>query len=55
MSNFRAWEVVEFVKQAEAHGWVKPTVYQGSYNAIERSAERESVHPPPRAHRSRAC
>lgn len=34
LSNYPAWEVAEIVGIAERRGFVKPTVYQGMYNAI---------------------
>lgn len=39
------FQVAEVVVIADKHGWVKPTVYQGLYNAIERTVEVEYVHP----------
>ncbi|KAG2139311.1 NADP-dependent oxidoreductase domain-containing protein [Suillus clintonianus] len=41
VSNYNAWEVAEMVGIAETNGWVRPTVYQGPYNALERRAETE--------------
>ncbi|KZS97025.1 Aldo keto reductase [Sistotremastrum niveocremeum HHB9708] len=41
LSNFWAWEVAEVVGICEANGWIKPTVYQGCYNAIDRAVETE--------------
>ncbi|KAG2133291.1 NADP-dependent oxidoreductase domain-containing protein [Suillus clintonianus] len=41
VSNYNAWEVAEMVSIAETNGWVRPTVYQGLYNALERRAETE--------------
>ncbi|PWY96869.1 Aldo/keto reductase [Testicularia cyperi] len=41
VSNYRADEVEEMVRIADENGWVKPSVYQGLYNAITRSAEAE--------------
>ncbi|VDC01119.1 unnamed protein product [Peniophora sp. CBMAI 1063] len=41
LSNFYAWEVGEVVGYARAKGWVVPTVYQGQYNAIDRTVEEE--------------
>ncbi|KAF7332924.1 Aldo/keto reductase [Mycena venus] len=41
LSNFFAWEVAEFYSIAEKNGWIRPTVYQGVYNALERQAEAE--------------
>lgn len=34
LSNFSAFEVAEIVITCKANGWVRPTVYQGVYNAI---------------------
>ncbi|KAG2140630.1 NADP-dependent oxidoreductase domain-containing protein [Suillus clintonianus] len=41
VSNYNAWQVAEMVAIAEANGWVRPTVYQGLYNALERRVETE--------------
>ncbi|KAJ7239795.1 NADP-dependent oxidoreductase domain-containing protein [Mycena haematopus] len=41
LSNFFSWEVAEFYFIADKNGWVRPTVYQGVYNALERQAETE--------------
>ncbi|KAG2139313.1 NADP-dependent oxidoreductase domain-containing protein [Suillus clintonianus] len=41
VSNYNAWEVAEIVGIAETNGWVRPTVYQGLYNALERRVETE--------------
>ena len=43
ISNYKASEVDEIVSICEKNGWVKPTVYQGLYNAIVRSAEPELI------------
>jgi len=43
LSNFFSWEVAEFVAIAKHNGWIQPTVYQGRYNAIERSIETELI------------
>lgn len=34
LSNFTAFEVAEVVLTCKANGWVRPTIYQGMYNAI---------------------
>jgi len=34
LSNFTAFEVAEVVITCKERGWVRPTVYQGMYNAI---------------------
>lgn len=41
LSNFAAWEVAHVHHLCEKNGYVKPTVYQGMYNAITRDVERE--------------
>ncbi|KAI0790936.1 Aldo/keto reductase [Abortiporus biennis] len=41
LSNFMAYEVAEVVGICERFGYVKPTVYQGVYNIVERSVEAE--------------
>ncbi|KIJ65225.1 hypothetical protein HYDPIDRAFT_27944 [Hydnomerulius pinastri MD-312] len=41
LSNYPAWEVAEMATLAKANGWVRPTVYQGLYNALERHVEAE--------------
>ncbi|KAM5343995.1 hypothetical protein ACJ41O_012532 [Fusarium nematophilum] len=43
LSNYAAWEVAEMVGICERRGFVKPTIYQGMYNAITRSLEAELV------------
>ena len=39
ISNYEADEVETLMQQSKEHGWIKPTVYQGQYNAVCRSAE----------------
>ncbi|KAH9814637.1 NADP-dependent oxidoreductase domain-containing protein [Melampsora americana] len=41
LSNFAAWEVAIMWGICDKNGYVKPTVYQGMYNAITRSIETE--------------
>ena len=41
ISNYRADEVQQIVDITTRKGWIKPSVYQGVYNAITRSAEPE--------------
>ena len=36
-----SWEVAHIVEICRANGWVAPSVYQGSYNAVHRSVEPE--------------
>ena len=43
LSNFPAWQVVEIAQYCQRMGFVKPTVYQGVYNALNRTAEYELV------------
>ena len=37
LSNFTAFEVAEIVITCKERGWVRPTIYQGMYNAISGS------------------
>ena len=37
LSNYTAFEVAEIVIMCKERGWVRPTIYQGMYNAISRS------------------
>lgn len=41
LSNFPAWQVVEVCQFCQRNGYVLPTVYQGVYNALNRTAEYE--------------
>ncbi|KAI2464018.1 NADP-dependent oxidoreductase domain-containing protein [Annulohypoxylon bovei var. microspora] len=43
ISNFTAAEVAEIVLTCKYNGWVRPTVYQGMYNAITRGIEPELI------------
>ncbi|OPB45260.1 short chain dehydrogenase/reductase [Trichoderma guizhouense] len=43
ISNFSAYEVAEVVMLCQHRGWVKPTIYQGVYNAITRNLETEVI------------
>ncbi|KAK5009048.1 hypothetical protein LTR28_002964 [Elasticomyces elasticus] len=43
LSNFTAFEVAEVVMTCKANNWVRPSIYQGMYNAITRSIERELI------------
>lgn len=49
LSNFPAWQVAQICGICDQHNYVKPTVYQGMYNAITRDCERE-LFPCLRAH-----
>lgn len=48
LSNFTAFEVAEVVMTCRQHGWVRPSIYQGMYNAITRNLETELI---PACHR----
>lgn len=41
ISNYMSWEVAEIVGICDKNGWIKPTAYQGIYNAIHRNVEPE--------------
>ncbi|RAK77033.1 aldo/keto reductase family protein [Aspergillus fijiensis CBS 313.89] len=41
LSNFMAWEVAQICELCIRHGWIRPTVYQGVYHALQRSVEPE--------------
>ena len=41
LSNYIAFEVAEMVTICRDRGWLRPTIYQGMYNAITRSIESE--------------
>ena len=41
LSNFTAFEVAEICMHCKYHNWVRPTIYQGMYNAIVRGVEPE--------------
>eukprot|EP01084_Bolivina_argentea_P162334 282522_1 len=41
LSNFSSWQVTEIVYLCDKYNYIKPTVYQGMYNAITRDVERE--------------
>lgn len=43
LSNFTAFEVAEVVMLCKANNWVRPTIWQGMYNAITRSIEPELI------------
>lgn len=48
LSNFTSFEVAEIVIMCKERGWVRPTIYQGRYNAISRGIETELI---PACHR----
>jgi aflatoxin B1 aldehyde reductase len=41
ISNYMAWEVAQMVEICDKNGWIKPTAYQGVYNALHRGVETE--------------
>ena len=43
LSNFTASEVAEVVMTCKYNNWVRPTVYQGMYNAITRAIELDMI------------
>lgn len=43
LSNFPAWQVVEITQYMKNRNYCLPTVYQGVYNALNRTSEQELV------------
>ncbi len=43
LSNFTAFEVAEVCMHCKYNNWVRPTIYEGMYNAITRSLEKELI------------
>ncbi|KAJ5632860.1 Aldo/keto reductase [Penicillium lividum] len=41
ISNFQSWEVARICEICDKNGFIKPTTYQGVYNAYQRSVEAE--------------
>ena len=41
LSNYMSWEVAYISEMCIHNGWIRPTVYQGVYNAIHRTVEVE--------------
>ncbi|MEU8327800.1 aldo/keto reductase [Micromonospora sp. NPDC048839] len=41
LSNVSAADVAEYVSIAQQHSWIRPTAYQGLYNALSRAAQIE--------------
>ena len=41
ISNYMSWEVAKICEICEKNGWIKPSVYQGIYNALHRAIEPE--------------
>lgn len=40
LCNYSVDEVSEFLSVCDRNGWVKPTIYQGQYNAVCRKMEK---------------
>ncbi|KAH8658483.1 putative aflatoxin b1 aldehyde reductase-like protein [Xylariales sp. PMI_506] len=43
LSNYTAFELAEIVMTCKYNNWVRPTIFQGMYNAITRSLEQELI------------
>ncbi|ETS77410.1 hypothetical protein PFICI_11284 [Pestalotiopsis fici W106-1] len=43
LSNYTAFELAEIVLTCKYNNWVRPTIFQGMYNAITRSLEHELI------------
>ena len=43
LRNFTAFEIAEVVVTCKERGWVRPTMYQGMYNAISESNPTKSL------------
>jgi aflatoxin B1 aldehyde reductase len=43
LSNYNSWEVAEIMGIMKQNNWVRPTVYQGGYNAVKRNVEVELI------------
>ncbi|KAF3924575.1 hypothetical protein ABW20_dc0105067 [Dactylellina cionopaga] len=43
LSNYMSWEVAQICDICEKNSWIKPTVYQGLYNAVHRMVEFELI------------
>jgi aflatoxin B1 aldehyde reductase len=43
ISNFQSWEVAKICEICDKNGWIKPTAYQGIYNALHRGIEAELI------------
>lgn len=41
LSNFQSWEVAQICEISIRNDWILPSVYQGVYNALQRSIEAE--------------
>ncbi|RDW63547.1 hypothetical protein BP6252_11092 [Coleophoma cylindrospora] len=43
LSNYTAFELAEIVMTCKYNNWVRPTIFQGMYNALTRSLEHELI------------
>lgn len=43
ISNYMAWEVAQMCEICRANDWIQPRVYQGVYNALNRTIEAELI------------
>lgn len=43
ISNFMSWEVAKICEICDRYNWIRPSVYQGAYNALHRGAELELI------------
>jgi len=43
LSNYNSWEVAEIMGIVKHNNWVRPSVFQGGYNAVERNVEVELI------------
>ena len=43
ISNFLSYEVAKLCEICKKNDWIKPTVYQGNYSALQRSVESELI------------
>lgn len=43
ISNYASWEVAQICEICIRNDWIKPTVYQGVYNALHRAVESELI------------
>ncbi|UJR06804.1 hypothetical protein I4U23_011091 [Adineta vaga] len=43
LSNYAAWEVAKITEICISKQWIRPTVYQGMYNALTRALEEELI------------
>ncbi len=41
LSNFPSWMIVDIWHLCDKNGWLKPSIYEGRYNALSRNVEKE--------------